>query len=187
LNESSAAAEITRFTLAINDMGDVSHVARLIADHDPHYNPLGPTSVPLPGVHEKQAAATLRRREEIASVLRGLPLRNVVETGLIVTYARPFTEGRGNGFPIEEDRFVPSTGLAFHRMMLKLRHQVQAHIDVSAPGGFQRTVSHSKQAGPWSVGTRGPRYLNAVELRQLAELADEITERLTVARDKARE
>lgn len=168
-------------------MGDVSHVARLIADHDPNYNPLGPTFVPPAGVHEKQAAAMFRRAEGIASALRGLPLRNVVETGLIVTYARPFTGGRGSGFPLEEDRFVPPSRLEFHRRMLQLRHQVQAHVDASAPEGFRRTVKHSEQPGSWSVQSSGPRYLNADELRQLGDLADEITERLTVARDTARE
>ena len=36
------SAAITRYTLAMNDMQAVSGVARLVADHDPNFNLLGP-------------------------------------------------------------------------------------------------------------------------------------------------
>lgn len=180
--------EIERYSLAINDMEDVSRVARLIAEHDPDLNPLGPTVDVPPSVHEKQAAALRRRAEEIHGALGDLHLRAVLETGLIVTYARPFTCGRGSGFPLKpEHRFVPADNLEFHRKILGLRHKVQAHIDASAPEGFRRAVRYSEQPGSWSVESRGPRRLGHEELRAVAELADEIIERLTTARDEARQ
>jgi hypothetical protein len=184
--DTSASAEIGRYTFAMNDKEDVSGVARLIAEHDPNFNPFGP-SVALPrGLHERQAAVLMRRAEDIYGALGNRHLRIVLETGLIVTYARPFTEGRGTGLPIPEERFVPADGRELHRKMLELRNKVQAHIDASAPEGFRRTVEHSEEPGSWSVRSSGPRYLGAEELRGIAELADQIIARLTTARDEAR-
>lgn len=173
--------EFSTYTLAINDMRHVVAVARLIADHDPVFNPLGP-NVTLPeGLHRKQMAALQRRADGIAAALNHDFLRTVLETGLIVTYARPFTEGRGSGFPISATKFVPADKQEIHQKMLELRHKVQAHMDASAPQGFQRSVTRTEEPGVSSVTLSGPRFLSATELREVADLADEVIQRLASA------
>jgi hypothetical protein len=165
-----ADRDFSIYTLAIIDMEHVGAVARLIADHDPLLNPLAPT-VALPR----------GRADGIASALNDDHLRTVLETGLIVTYARPFTEGRGSGFPIRAKKFVPADMRALHRTMLDLRRKVQAHMDASAPEGFRRSVTRREEPGVSSVTFRGARYLSATELREVATLADEVIERLASA------
>ena len=179
--ETPADREFATYTLAITDMEHVGAVARLIADHDPLFNPLGP-AVALPhGVGEQQMTVLLRRADGIAGALNNDYLRTVLETGLIVTYARPFTEGRGSGFPIAAERFVPADERELHRTMLGLRHKVQAHMDASAPEGFRRSVTRRDEPGVSSVTFSGSRYLSAAELREVAELADAVIERLASA------
>lgn len=163
-------------------MEDVAAVARLIADHDPDINPFGP-SVALPaGLPRQQAAALVGIANCISVALGNLHLRTVLETGLIVTYARPFTEGRGFGFPIPAEDFVPSERRELHQKMLDLRHKVQAHIDASAPERYLRTVTRAERPGSSSVTSSGPRYLSAAELRELADLADVVAARLQIER-----
>ena len=158
-DDTRANREFSTYTLAINDMEHVAVVARLIVDHDPLFNPLGPT-VALPnGLHPKKMTALLRRADGIAGALDDGYLRTVLETGLIVTYARPFTEGRGSGFPIPAAKFVPAGKQELHQTMLKLRHQVQAHMDASAPEGFRRSVTRREETCVPSVMFRGPRHL----------------------------
>jgi hypothetical protein len=139
-----ADSEFSTYTLAINDMGHVAAVARLIADHDPLFNPLGPKATLPEGLNRQQMTALLQRADGIAAALNHDLLRTVLETGLIVTYARPFTEGRGSGFPISEETFVPADKQEIHQKMLELRHKVQAHLDASAPEGFQRIVTRTE-------------------------------------------
>jgi hypothetical protein len=179
--DTRADREFSTYTLAINDMEHVGAVARLIADHDPLFNPLGPT-VALPhGLHRKQMTALVRRADGIAGALNDDQLRTVLETGLIVTYARPFTEGQGSGFPIPAEKFVPADMRELHKTMLKLRHKVQAHMDAPAPEGFRRSVTRREEPGVSSVALRGARYLSVTELREVAKLADEVIERLASA------
>jgi hypothetical protein len=171
-------SEFKRNTLAANDMAHVAAVARLIAAHDPDLNLLGPNVAVPAGMHPLQQRALQMRAQCIYEALRDLHLRAVLETGLIVTYARPFTEGRGSGFPIPAEQFVPADKQELHEKMLDLRHKVQAHIDASAPEGFRRRVAHTEEPGASSVTLGGPRYLSQDELRQIAELADEVRRRL---------
>jgi hypothetical protein len=162
-------------------MGHVMAVARLIADHDPLFNPLGPLVAPPKGLHPLQTTAFFRRADGIAAGLRNTYLRNVLETGLIVTYARPFTKGVGRGFPLSGKRFVPADKRELHRKMLQLRKKVHAHMDAAAPEGFQRSVTREEEPGVSRVTLHGARYLSANELREVAELADEVIERLVSA------
>jgi hypothetical protein len=183
--DTRADREFSTYTLAINDMEHVGAVARLIADHDPLFNPLGPT-VDLPhGLNRQQVTVLLRRADGIAGALKDDRLRTVLETGLIVTYARPFTEGRGSGFPIPAEKFVPADKRELHQTMLKLRHKVQAHMDASAPEGFRRSVTRREEPGVSSVTFSGLRYLSATELQEIAKLADEVIERLASAGGRA--
>jgi hypothetical protein len=61
--DTRADCEFNTYTLAINDMEHVEAVARLIADHDPLFNPLGPTVAVPHGLHRKQMTALLRRAD----------------------------------------------------------------------------------------------------------------------------
>lgn len=177
----SGDSGFSTYTLAMNDLAHVEAVALLIADHDPFLNPLGPNVFLPHGLHEKQTAALLRQAQGIAGALNDDQLRTVLETGLIVTYARPFTEGRGTGFPIPAEKFVPADKQKLHERMLDLRHKVQAHMDAAAPQGFQRSVTRTGAPGESSVTLRGVRYLSATELREIAELAGEVIQRLASA------
>jgi hypothetical protein len=60
----------------------------------------------------------------------GLPVavRRVVETGLVVTYARPFTSTRG-GFVLPKARGLSPELLQTHNQLLDLRKQFFAHND----------------------------------------------------------
>jgi hypothetical protein len=87
--------------------------------------------------------------------LRNTYLRNVLETGLIVTYARPFTKGVGHGFPLSGKRFVPADKRELHRKMLQLRKKVHAHMDAAAPEGFQRSVTREEEPGVSRVRLHG--------------------------------
>jgi hypothetical protein len=176
--DTPADTEFSRNMLAANDMAHVAAVARLIADHDPEFHPFGVFAAAPAGIDERQQRALQLRAEHISGALRDLHLRSMVETGLIVTYARPFTEGRGSGFPIPVEQFVPADKQELQERMLELRHQVQAHIDASAPEGFRRRVTRTEEPGVSSVTLGGPRYLSQEELRQLAELADDVRRRL---------
>jgi hypothetical protein len=132
-------------------------------------------------MHPLQQAALHRRAEGIATTLRDFKLKSVLETGLIVTYARPFTRGDGNGFPLPEDQFVPADKRELHDKMIRLRHEVQAHMDADAPEGFRRRVTRKDEPGAKSWTFGGPRYLIADELRALSDLADEVIESLASA------
>jgi hypothetical protein len=54
-------------------------------------------------------------------------VRRVVETGLVVSYARPFTRGQSIG-----KRWVPREVHGLHDELCALRHKVHAHTDPRA-------------------------------------------------------
>src|SRR5689334_20487336 len=58
------------------------------------------------------------------------PIRRVVEAGVVVVYARPFTDGKvgrlGPKYAPEEQYFK-----ALHKRLLDLRNRLQAHTDVT--------------------------------------------------------
>lgn len=59
-------------------------------------------------------------------------LKKGLETGIIVSYARPFTKTEGKGFrPLgdESTRHLSREELTFHEKVLKLRKQRYAHTD----------------------------------------------------------
>jgi hypothetical protein len=179
----ASPSDISRYTLAILDMELVAEVARLVAEFDPLSHPSGPPSV-SPGSQDPAAMVRANWQSAIRVALDDYRLRPILETGLIVTYMRPFTPG--TGFPIKESRFVPGHRRAFHRSMKVLRDKVQAHIDANAPDDFRRSVQHQEGPGMWATLTLGPRCLNVDELQQLADLADEIIEALRGALDEIR-
>ena len=76
---------------------------------------------------------------------------------------------------------MPADKHELHQTMLKVRHKVQAHTDASAPKEFRRSVTREKEPGVSRVTLREPRYLGAIELREVAKLADEVNERLASA------
>lgn len=68
-----ATAEVARYTLAINDMEDVSAVARLIAEHDPDFHPFGESVAHLAGNSLPNSAD--RKRRPVSARRRHLPSR----------------------------------------------------------------------------------------------------------------
>jgi hypothetical protein len=173
-------------TLAMQDMIEVERVSQLLLDHDPDINPMGPLSLPARNIvaHPRQFDARARVARSFYVALGDPSLRTVIETGLIVTYARPFTEGRGSGFPLDTKLFVPSAGVRLHQQMMTLRRRVHAHVDAAAPPGFRRSVETEVRPGFSSVTFRGPRLLTADELTSVVALAADISGRLKAARDK---
>jgi hypothetical protein len=188
-----ATAAITRHTLAIADMREVADVARLLTDLDPDINLFFGSSLAEMKAYQRGGGgrigeALARRAESIHAALHDVSLRAVIETGLIVTYARSFTRGDGHGFPLSADDFVPPHGRDLHERILVMRRQAHAHTDDNAAEDIRRSVEYrDSHPSGWSVTERGPRRLTADELGRLAPLADEIIERLAAARDEARD
>ncbi len=180
-NETSVLQEVDRFTLAISDLYEVSTAATLIAEHDRDLE-----------LAQRISEIGLERALEEAeskspsTALGDFSLRLVLETGLIVTYARPFTKGYGNDFPLPVDRFVPEEKRKFHAKLLALRNQVYAHIDASAPEGYRRRASwEARPEGGETEEWKGPGLLGQDELRDMADLAEQMIERLRAARREA--
>jgi hypothetical protein len=176
-DDERAVAQVRRLGLAIFDLREVAEVARLMADEDPDLRLARRIGEIGPDTAIAEARAT-----PPSTALGSFAIRVVLETGLLVTYGRPFTPGRGTGFPIDGE-FVPEAKRELHRHLLSLRHQVYAHVDASPAEGFRRSVSYeARPDGGESDEFRSPRLLNEHELRSMAELADEIVERLESAR-----
>jgi hypothetical protein len=179
-NRTTATDEILAYTLAIGELHEVSEAARLIAEQDPDLDPS--TFVPEPG--SKPPTAKVGPKSSRAA-LGDFRLRGLIETGLIVTYARPFTKGRGSGFPLPLS-FVPVSKRDLHRRLKELRNKVYAHIDAVAPAEFGREGDWTVvEAGVEAETWKSPQLLNQDELRDLAELCDEVVARLRVARHAA--
>jgi hypothetical protein len=174
------SAEVATYTIAIDDLYEASMVARLIADHDPDLE--FARRIHEVGLNAAQAEA---KAKTPSTTLGDFSLRTVIETGLIVTYARPFTQGRGSGFPLSARRFVPQAKQSLHDHLLSLRNKVYGHTDASAPTGFGRKVSWEVKPGVETEEWKRARLLTQSELREMADLADEIMERLRVARKTA--
>jgi hypothetical protein len=177
--DTPAAAEITRLSLAIDDMWEASRAARLIAEHDPDL-----ALVERISEIGKDAAIAEAESRPPSMELGDVRLRLVLETGLIVTFARPFTKGYGSGFPLAIEEFVPEEKQAFHAHVLTLRDQVYGHVDANAPEGFRRRHTWEMRPGVETEQWHRPRLLRRDELRAMADLADQIIERLKAARRK---
>ena len=93
-------------------------------------------------------------------------LRNVLETGLIVTYCRPFTKSHGLGAIPRE--WVPTEHRAFHDFLMERRKTHSAHNDATAALPHRRVVSADGDG--WHMIAH-PDQLTADQLRELAELA----------------
>ena len=180
-DESPQSAEVARFTLAIDDMQQVSEAARLIAEHDPDLALA--ERIRAVGLDAAVAEAQATPR---ATALGDFSLRVILETGLIVTYARPFTQGYGSGFPLPVEQFVPTEQRGLHDHLLKLRNQVYGHIDANPPEGFRRRASWNVTPGVETEVWRRARLLTRAELRDMAVLADNINGRLRIARSEDR-
>lgn len=174
--------EVASYTLAIMDLNDVAEVARLVADEDPDFKYVRRMNE----IGRDAAIEEARGSQRPIGPLGDPSLRLMIETGLVVTYARPFTKGIGSGFPLDSDRFVPAERRDLHEEMINLRNKVHGHIDKSAPEGFNREIRyHADAHGQEHAETRGPRLLGEAELRHVANLADEIVGRLEEARRAA--
>ena len=172
MTESTPSETRVGYVLAMNDMVDVAQVARMLADHDPDLR--FSRRIADVGVEQAAAEEDVLRRTGRYQLLGDFHLRMVVETGLIVTYARPFTRGDGSGLPIEEEQFVPPNHRDFHRELLILRNRVFGHIDAAAPAPFRREVSVSDSSNE----TQGPARLSQSQYATLASLAWAIRDRL---------
>jgi hypothetical protein len=107
---------------------------------------------------------------DVASRLAGndlqldVRLQRLVETGLVVSYARPFTRSKGYE-PLSED-IVPPEDLEFHRDLIDRRNKLHAHTDADAPPDIRRTVNQTfppiggrllTPGGPTALGWCRPR------------------------------
>jgi hypothetical protein len=161
--------QITAFTLAIEDLQQVATAARLIAEHDADLwfaRRIGEV-----GLTASIAEYEARNRP---TALGDFQLRLLIETGLIVTYARPFTKGKGHPFPLRRG-YVPSDAQALHDTLLDLRNRVHAHADASGPDQFRREV-HYEQRGQGGERSEvsGAGLLDQATLKRVAHLAERI-------------
>jgi hypothetical protein len=111
-------------------------------------------------------------------------LRIVMETGLFVTYARPFTEGRGNPpLPV-----APTTGLTdeqrrIHAWAIERRKKSAAHVDrdnldrIVLPNDV--TITDPERGQVVLEAGRGERYRppSCEDSLALAELAEQLAAR----------
>ena len=118
--------------------------------------------------------ATLKRalESDASDTLRDMYVWQITETGLVVTYARPFVDRKVSGFPLKASRVVPSELRALHDELVQRRKDLYAHTDASAPTDRRRIVKSS----PWEA--RGPVPMTEDQLRAFAELATAVRLRI---------
>jgi hypothetical protein len=181
-NRTPASPQVRVYELAHADMWAVALVAKRFADLHPAWRYLRRAAE----VGTVEAGRELTERDD---ALSGLPFLQVVETGLIVTYARPFTTGRP-GFPITE-KFVPVEKRELHKQLLDLRSKVYAHIDDDVEDPWRRVVERYEDVDAegnampvWQ--SRPNRMLNEPEIRDVGELALAVADALLPAIENAR-
>jgi hypothetical protein len=139
----------------------------------------------------KLAIADLLAVQHVAQVLQATPtggqvalvaqgrtyddpaLPRMLETGLVVTYIRVFTEAR-NYTPVP-DRWVPSEHRDLHEFLFDRRHRYDAHID-------RRQNRHPRPVGDGGYGWFSVGYPDLLTAAQLEELV-ELTRKLRVTLD----
>jgi hypothetical protein len=133
--------EVDRYHRAVSDMITVGHVAAMLSQTPaPEAGDEGiPTSFTSSRLIAPGEVGVVREYPARfdADTLTNPILREVVETGLVVTYARPFLTGQG---PLPENRFVPPERRDLHRELLARRNKRDAHIDEDAPVELRREV-----------------------------------------------
>jgi hypothetical protein len=122
----------------------------------------------------------------------GGTVTDLTETGLVITYARPFVSGRP-GFPLPRNRFVPEKMRDTHDELLALRNKFHAHVDDDETLTFRREVLELEQPSPdggdpekW-VQHQGAWMFSEVKLNAIATLASAVHDWLHVAFEAARE
>jgi len=72
-------------------------------------------------------------------------IRRVLETGMFVVYARPFT---GSALQVERARALTAQQLELHDESIKLRHKVYAHSTVTP---YREVVDNESSPGSWDL------------------------------------
>jgi hypothetical protein len=101
----------------------------------------------------------------------------LLETGLVVTYARVFTDSR-QYTPVPRD-WVPADLRGLHDPLLERRESYHAHTDRALTNVHRR---HVAEAGAM-VSVSFPEALTKAELEGLDRIADELLKRLGEALD----
>lgn len=100
-------------------------------------------------------------------------LPRLLETGLVVTYIRVFTEGKK--YTPVPDKWVPSEHRDLHEFLFDRRHRYDAHID-------RRQNRHPRPVGDAGDGWFAVGYPDLLTPAQLEELI-ELTRKLHVTLD----
>jgi len=104
------------------------------------------------------------------TVLRDPSVRALIESGLIVTYCRPFLSGE---MPIDQ-RLVPAHDRELHEALMRRRHFLDAHTrPAKLPPELRRTVRWSPDAEGDVYELSTPR-MTPHELRSIASHAGRI-------------
>jgi hypothetical protein len=136
--------------LAISDLETVGHIAHVLLE------------TPTGGQAVLQAEGKLYRDPAIPRVL---------ETGMVVIYARIFSDADDYS-PIPKD-WVPAQHRPLHRFLLERRRRHEAHTDVTETNAHRRDVSPPDKDGWLMIGW--PDRLSQLQLEQLADLADKLS------------
>ncbi len=121
----------------------------------------------MDGSNNDELAAMRRRRDairlagegmldviETAELLRYWPvgdgddvdrIRRVIETGMFVVYARPFT---GSPLHVERARALTARQLELHQELIDLRHNVYAHSNVTP---YREVVDNETSPDGWDL------------------------------------
>jgi hypothetical protein len=126
------------------------------------------------------AAIDMRLAERAAEALadREGPARlfeRVLETGLVVTYARPYLHSNRAGLT-ENDAPTDEDGVGLHDELVTLRHQYHAHADRTNHRTLIDTTGYLGVNGPPRFAEMASR-LSELQLARLADLARRQAER----------
>lgn len=186
----TASREVARYFLAMEDMLVVELGSRLLARYRPDLVYFRMYAEHGPGLFK--SPELLAVLEASQHPLVGHPVTGLTETGLVITYARPFVSGRP-GFPLPRNRFVPEALRDTHDELLTLRHKLYAHDDADETLVFRREVLELEEPAPdggdpqrW-VQRQGAWIFTETQLSKITMLATTVHERLNGAFEAARE
>ena len=171
-----ASVKVAALQRALADMVVAHDAAKYVADNDPsfiyfrEYAEQGEKLWADPNAYMDRYLAT---RDP---ALSDMSVRQALQTGIIVTYARPFTYGDDAGFPLAEEiqeQIIPSDKRDLHDQVIRWRHKVEAHTDNTPGTPLVKKVEHfyDESSKTWQTQQMARGGLGEVEYRALADLA----------------
>jgi hypothetical protein len=174
-----ASSDVAQLERAYWALKTAAEAAEYVADHDPKLQRIREMAK-----GDDHMPSDQELLESIRHPLSNPSLSSVIETGIVVTYARPFKQSSGpGGFPLPDDvqvRILPPEAIEFHQEVLAWRDKVAAHSDSSEGTPALLRVDHIIQDSGEITGPQIIRWGGWGEAgwRSLARLANEMASSL---------